>query len=122
MDATDNAAEDIFLVVWTMLLAAGMASTPWLLGFLAEARPTLNLWACAGLAAALAALSLRRTTDRGESGLALVGLWTCAAPWLLGFRHAPLPLLAHLGFGFALIVAALAGLWRLRTMSRADPT
>ncbi len=105
-----------------MLLAAGMVLTPWILGFLVEERPTFSLRTCAVLTAALTALSMGRTYDLGEVGLTLVGIWTCAAPWLLGFRHAPIPHLAHLGFGVAIIVSALSSLWRLRRMSGAGPT
>ncbi len=114
MRTISTGAEEVFLGVWNLCLAAGMMLSPWALSFLDQAQATWNLWLCAGAVLGLAVLSLLQTYDMEEYLLALVGLWVGAAPWLLGFEDAQMPLIAHLGFGIALIVSALAELWRLR--------
>lgn len=114
MRTISNGAEEIFLGVWNLCLAAGMGLAPWALSALDQTQASWNLWLCAGAVLGLAVLSLLRTTDREEVLLALIGLWLCGAPWALGFEDARMPLIAHLGFGLALVVSALAEMWRLR--------
>ncbi len=114
MRTISNGAEEIFLGVWNLCLAAGMVLAPWALSFIDQTQATWNLWLCAGAVLGLAVLSLLQTYDMEEVLLALVGVWVCAAPWVMGFEDAQIPLITHLGFGLALVVSALAELWRLR--------
>jgi hypothetical protein len=121
MRTVANGAEEFFLSVWNMLLASGMALTPSFLGFQAELHPAWSLWLASGAVTGLTVLSLSKTSDVQEYALTFIGCWTCAAPWVLGFEHMVIPLLAHLGFGFALVVSALTELWRLRSKLGTGP-
>ncbi len=115
MRTAANGAEEYFLRVWNILLALGMAITPSFLGFQAELHPAWSLWSASGVVIGLTVLFLSKISVFAEYVLTFVGCWTCAAPWVLGFEHMVIPLLAHLGFGFALVVSALTELWRFRS-------
>lgn len=92
-------------------LAAFLFVSPWLFGFSGTPAASWNAWIC-GLAVAVLALAAVREPHEWEewANLAL-GLWTIAAPWILGFAGIAAALRPHVGIGLAVAVLAALELW-----------
>ncbi|HEU6441677.1 MAG TPA: SPW repeat protein [Microvirga sp.] len=96
------------------VLAAFLFVSPWLFGFSGAQAASWNAWIC-GLAVAVLALAAVKDLHEWEewANLAL-GLWTLAAPWILGFAGIAAALWTHAGIGLAVAVLAAVELWLLR--------
>lgn len=114
MRTIDNQPEDVFLGGWNLVLGAGLILAPWYFGFRSEDIAAWNAWITGATILALAALTLMRTREGEVYAIGAAGLWSCAAPWALGFQDAAA--WAHVGLGVALLVSAGSWLWRLRDL------
>ena len=88
MRTIDNQPEDIFLGGWNLVLGAGLILAPWYFGFRSEDIAAWNAWITGATILALAALTLMRTREGEVYAIGAAGLWSCAAPWALGFQDA----------------------------------
>jgi predicted MFS family arabinose efflux permease len=114
MRTIDNQPEDFFLNGWSLLLGIGLFVAPWYFGFASEAFAAWNAWIFGVTAVILAVLALMQTYDWEVYAIAAAGIWSCVAPWALGFQASIPATWAHVSFGVALIVSACSELWRLR--------
>ena len=119
MRTIDNQPEDVFLNGWSLLLGIGLLVAPWYFGFASETFAAWNAWIFGATAVILAVLALMQTYDWEVYAIAAAGIWTCLAPWALGFQETTVATWAHVSFGIALIVSASSELWRLRESSSA---
>lgn len=116
-----NEPEDAFLAGWNLTLGALLAAVPWYLGYAAAGAPAWNAWASAGAIVVLSILALARVHAWLEYLTATLGLWLCAAPWMLGFGAERAAAWTHVGFGLALMISAFSELWRLREARASHP-
>ncbi len=106
--------EDIYLASWNMMLGIFLIISTWYLGYMSQTVPAWNAWACGGAVIVLAILALGQVYDWLEYAIAAIGLWLCAAPWLLAYDSQTAAAWTHVGFGIALMISAAAELWRVR--------
>lgn len=96
------------------LLAALLFFSPWLIGFTDVEPAFWNTWVCGPLIGILAIAAVNALYEWEEWANAALGLWTLAAPWILGFSHVAAAMWAHVGVGLAIAVLAIVELWRMR--------
>jgi SPW repeat len=95
------------------VLAAVLFVSPWLFSFSAVQAASWNAWICGLAIAALALAAINEPQEWEEWGNAALGLWTAAAPWVLGFAGEVGALWTHVGIGLAVAVLAAIELWLL---------
>lgn len=113
MRTITNDLEDVFLAGWSLMIGAVLVIAPWYFSFTSETSATWSAWASGAFVIVLAILAIIQAYDWLEYLVAIVGVWLCAAPWILGFADVNAAAWTHLGFGIALIISAAAELWRL---------
>ncbi|GEP02339.1 SPW repeat protein [Methylobacterium oxalidis] len=108
-----NKSEDAALNTANIVLGAILFLAPWVAEFGSGNYAAMNAWICGAAIAIVAMLAINQTYDWEEGVTLALGLWTAAAPWVLGFAHVQNAMWTHLAVG--LLVAAMAGaeLWRL---------
>lgn len=95
-----------------LVLAALLFVSPWLLGFAGEPLAAATAWVTGLVIAvvALAALFIKSVAWVESISLAM-GVWTVAAPWILGFGTVMFALWAHVAAGVLLILVAGWEVW-----------
>ncbi|MBI4292369.1 MAG: SPW repeat protein [Betaproteobacteria bacterium] len=104
---------------WVTLIAGiWLAASPWALGHAEEPSRMFYNAVVAGLAATLLAIAdIYLTTERSDPpniktvvGMLIVGLWTVASPWVLGFETQRDMVTSTVVAG---VVVAAVSLWQL---------
>ncbi|CAN7719152.1 SPW repeat protein [Bradyrhizobium sp. LjRoot220] len=96
--------------VANLILGAVLLLSPWLFGFTAESAASTNA-NIAGIAIAVLAIAALAAFAVWEEWLNLVvGLWTLASPWILGFQGTT-AMTVHVVIGAAVAVLAAIELW-----------
>ncbi len=110
--------KETFVGLVSLMAALSLFLAPWAFGFATVAAAAWTAWISAAAlgALALAALCGAGETPWTEGTAGMMGLWTIAAPWLLGFDAQPLARQSHVIPGLVVIAgAAMALIWpRLR--------
>ena len=96
------------------VLAAFLFFSPWLVGFTDVEPAFWNAWICGPVIGILAIAAINALYEWEEWANAVIGLWTLAAPWILGFSHVTGALWTHVGVGLAIAVLAVGELWIVR--------
>lgn len=89
------------------VLGIALVASPWIFGFLGDTTATVNavVVGVALFAAALGAIFIPRAWEEWTE--AALGLWTGAAPWLLGFASDRAATGSALVIGLAILVLAV---------------
>jgi hypothetical protein len=106
------AKPEAILDVIKLALAAGLFLSPWFLEFAAVAEASVNAWIC-GTVVALVSIAALLAYAQWQQWLCLTcGLWTAAAPWVLGFHDtASAAVASNVVVGIAIAGFAAAELW-----------
>ncbi|MBF9232652.1 SPW repeat protein [Microvirga alba] len=116
MKATENNTGknvDTAINVTNAVLGALLFSSPWIFGFRADPLAAWNAWFCGALALFIALSAISRAYDWEEWLNLIVGLWTAASPWLLGFFGVVAAMWVHLFVGLGLVAFAAMELRRI---------
>jgi hypothetical protein len=94
-------------------IVAGLALvlSPWLLGYAADAYAVWHACIAGIVIVLLAAGALLAFRQYEEWANLAVGLWTLAAPWLLGFSAVTAAMWTHVIVGIVAAVLAASTLW-----------
>jgi hypothetical protein len=93
------------------VLAVFLFFSPWLVGFRDVQIASWNAGVCGLVISLVAALAITRLQEWEEWSNALLGLWTAAAPWILGFAGTVAAMWTHVLVGLAVVVLAVVELW-----------
>jgi len=95
-----------------LILAALLFISPWVLGFAGETFAARTAWVTAVVIAVASVLALfvKSATWPDAAGL-LLGIWTVAAPWILGFAKVTFTTWAFLAVGILLAIVAVWEVW-----------
>ena len=92
-----------------------LSLSPLLLGFREAPAAFWNAW-FSGLAILIfAGTAAAEMHEWGEWISAILGVWTVAAPWVLGFANSTAATWTHMGLGLAVAILATLELWQLHT-------
>ena len=97
------------------VLGAFLFVSPWLVGFRDVQAASWNAWICgvAVLVFAVAAATELQEWEEWVNGA--LGLWTIAAPWVLGFAGTAVAMWTHVGVGLAVAILAAVELWLIHS-------
>lgn len=85
---------------------------PWAFGFINQTAAAWTAWVTGGVVAALSVAMLFAEAATGPDLLALVlGIWTLAAPSIVGFTSVPLTMWVYLAVGVVLLSVAAWEVW-----------
>lgn len=93
------------------VLAVILFFSPWLVGFRDVQIATWNAGVCGLAIGLMAAFALTKLQEWEEWSNALLGLWTAAAPWVLGFAGTGAAMWSHVLVGLAVLALAAVELW-----------
>ena len=93
------------------LLGIALLLAPWGLSFTDETAAALNAWIAGGAIALIAVDALLNQHRWEEWANFVFGVWTVAAPWLLGFAGVSGAMYAHVVVGVIVAILAAVGLW-----------
>jgi hypothetical protein len=99
------------------VLAVFLFFSPWLVGFRDVQIASWNAGVCGLVISLMAALAITRLQEWEEWSNALLGLWTAAAPWILGFASTMTAMWTHVLVGLAVVVLAVVELWLIHGSS-----
>jgi len=102
----------------TMLFAALLFLSPWLLGYGGPA--AWNAWACGAVLCVMAARAVVAFAEWDEWIELAVGLWVLAAPWVLKFPAGSAPTKVHVLVGSIVTLLATVELWKEHHAPRAS--
>lgn len=89
-----------------------LAAAPWIAGFTAATTALWNAVAAGGVIALIGlAMIIHGGLPHHGYGYLALGLWTLAAPWLLGFAGVTAALWAHVAAGIVAIALGAVALW-----------
>jgi hypothetical protein len=88
-----------------------LALSPWLLGYVAESTAMWSAWVAGAIMTLIAAGALFAFRQYEEWANLVVGLWTVAAPWVLGFAGIAAAMWSHVLAGVVVAALAAVGLW-----------
>lgn len=100
------------------LMGLALAISPWVLGFAGNSMAMSNAVVIGLVLAAVALGAVVMPSAWEEWAEGALGLWTVAAPWIVGFAGLRDAMLAHVVIG--LVVVALAA-WTLATDAEYTP-
>jgi len=93
------------------VLAVFLFFSPWLVGYRDVQIATWNAGVCGLVIALVAALAITGLQEWEEWSNALLGLWTAAAPWILGFAGTVAAMWTHVLVGLVVLVLAAVEIW-----------
>jgi uncharacterized membrane protein HdeD (DUF308 family) len=96
-------------------LAVFLFFSPWLVGYRDVQIASWNAGACGLVIGLMAAFAIMRLQEWEEWGSALLGLWTAAAPWILGFASTLEAMWTHVLVGLAVVTLAVVEIWLLHS-------
>ncbi|NIX75042.1 SPW repeat protein [Microvirga terricola] len=108
---------DIAFGIAGAILGGILFLSPWFLGFNSVPIAAWNAWFCGGLIALISLSSLSQAYDWEEWIDLIVGLWTAASPWLLGFFGTISAMWVHLIVGLGIVVLSALELQRIYAAS-----
>ena len=91
---------------YNFLLAAFLASTPWLFAYSQETT-RIDMWITGGAMATIALLAIAAYAVWYEWANIALGIWLIASPWVIGFTHTRA---MHFAIGIGLAVVYMAGI------------
>lgn len=89
----------------------GLLLSPWLLGCAAETYAAWNAWVVGTVIAVIAAAALYAFYEAEEWVNLVAGIWTVAAPWVLGFSAVTAAMWVHVVAGIVVAVLAAGNIW-----------
>ena len=96
-----------------LVLAVVLFVSPWVLGFAGETMAAWTAWVTGVVVAIVAAIGLFVESARAVDTASLIlGIWTIAAPWIVGFAAIALALWTSVIVG---ILLALIAAWEVMT-------
>ena len=96
-----------------LVLAVVLFVSPWVLGFAGETMAAWTAWVTGVVVAIVAAIGLFVESARVVDTVGLIlGIWTIAAPWIVGFAAIVLALWTSVVVG---ILLALIAAWEVMT-------
>jgi len=98
-------------------LAVFLFFSPWLVGFREVQAATWNAGVCGLAIGLMATLAITELQEWEEWVNAALGLWTAAAPWVLGFAGVMTAMWTHVLVGLAVTMLAAVGLWLIHDTS-----
>ena len=113
MKTITNQSEDAALNTANIVLGVILFLAPWVAEFGTDNAAALNAWICGAAIAIVAMAAINQSYDWEEGVNLALGLWTAAAPWLLGFATIRNATWTHLIVGVLVAVMAGVELWRL---------
>lgn len=113
-DNTNRKTGELAVDVLSVIAGALLFLSPWLFGFAAEAAASWNAWIIGALIAAVAVGALVRFRAWEEWVNLILGVWSFAAPWLLGFAGIAAAVTIHMVVGGLVAVFAAYELWTSR--------
>ncbi|MGR9221296.1 SPW repeat protein [Rhizobium leguminosarum] len=99
----------VFDVV-NIVTGLGLLVSPWLLSFATETHAVWNASLIGAAIAVIAAAALYASYEREEWVNLVLGIWTVAAPWVLGFVGEA-AMWVHVVAGLIVAVLAAASIW-----------
>jgi hypothetical protein len=99
-------------------LGAILFFSPWVLGYFSHPVPAWNAWLVGATMIFVAAIAWFMEQKLSPFFLAVVGLWSIVAPWLIDFTAAAATII-HLVIGVALI--GVGTVWELFKQGRSGP-
>lgn len=99
------------LDVVNIIAGIALVVSPWFLGYAAKATAAWHAWTVGVVIALIAAVALFAFHAYEEWANLAVGLWTVAAPWVIGFAGVAAALWAHVIVGAVVAVLAAGSLW-----------
>ena len=99
------------LDVVNIIAGIALVVSPWFLGYAAVATAAWHAWTVGVVIALIAAVALFAFHAYEEWANLAVGLWTVAAPWVIGFAGVTAALWAHVIVGAVVAVLAAGSLW-----------
>ncbi len=97
------------------VIAALLFVSPWLIGFRDLQAASWNAWICGLAVLVLAVAAVAEFQEWEEWVNGALGLWTLAAPWVLGFASVATAMWTHVGVGAAIAVLAAVELWLMHS-------
>ncbi|MEZ2224597.1 SPW repeat protein [Rhizobium sp. RCC_161_2] len=107
LSSNNRTAFDIVNIV----AGLGLLLSPWLLGFATEAYAAWNAWIVGAAIAVIAAAALCAFYEAEEWINLVLGIWTVAAPWVLGFSVVTAAMWVHVVAGIVVAVLAAGNIW-----------
>jgi hypothetical protein len=101
----------------TAVLAVLLFFSPWLVGYRNVQIATWNAGACGLAIGLMAAFAITKLQEWEEWSNAALGLWTAAAPWILGFAGTIAAMWTHVLVGLAVLGLAAVELWLIHGSS-----
>ncbi|HUH48537.1 MAG TPA: SPW repeat protein [Mycoplana sp.] len=98
----------------TLLLAACLFLSPWVIGFVTDATPSWNAWIAGIVLGAFAIMTLSAFAEWEEWVNVVVGLWLIASPWLLGFMANTNAMWTHVILGICTAAVSAWAVWDYR--------
>lgn len=99
------------LDVVNIIAGVALVLSPWFLGYSVEASAAWHAWIAGAAVALIAAGALFAFHAYQEWANLVVGLWTIAAPWVIGFSAVAAALWAHVIVGVIVAALAAGSLW-----------
>jgi hypothetical protein len=99
------------LDVVNIVAGIALALSPWYLGYIDIAAAAWNAWIAGAITALVAVGALVAFHEYEEWANLVVGLWTVAAPWVLGFSAATAAMWAHVIIGIVIALLAAGSMW-----------
>lgn len=85
--------------------------SPWLFGYAAESTAMWSAWVAGAVMTLIAAGAVVAFHQYEEWANLVLGLWTIAAPWALGFAGIAAAMWSHVLAGVVVAALAAVGLW-----------
>lgn len=99
------------LDVVNIIAGVALVLSPWFLGYAAESAAAWHAWIAGAAVALIAAGALFAFNVYEEWANLVVGLWTVAAPWVIGFSAVAAAMWAHVIVGVIVAALAAGSLW-----------
>lgn len=99
------------LDVVNIIAGVALVLSPWFLGYAAEAPAAWHAWIAGAVVALIAAGALLAFHAYEEWANLVAGLWTVAAPWVIGFSAVATAMWTHVIVGVVVAALAAGSLW-----------
>ncbi len=110
-----NRSELTAINIVNAVLGVLLFVSPWLVGFREVQAASWNAWICGLAVLVFAAAAVADLQEWEEWVNGALGLWTIAAPWILGFAGTAMAMWTHVGIGLAVAVLAAVELWLIHS-------
>lgn len=104
---------DIAFGIAGAILGGILFLSPWFLGFRSVTVAAWNAWFCGSLIVLVSLSSLSQAYDWEEWIDLIIGLWTAASPWMIGFFGTIPAMWVHLVVGLGVVILSALELRRI---------